>query len=110
MIGSCSCVQNGIDHLDGVVAAIMINNDEIIVLHSLHQPLHIGGGELFRQGRGQKPRHRLRQDDSVCTGLFVRLAVLYQKRRGLLHHQMHHVRLVIAFHHDLRHVQKPGSQ
>ena len=88
----------------------MIDHDEIIRLHRIHDLAHIGRGEFAQQVRGQQARQWLCHDHAVRTSVLERLRVGGQELRALFQHGLHQLRFLIAEDHDLVHVHQASRQ
>ena len=110
MISGGAGFQNGIDHLDGAVAAVVIDDEERIVLNSIHDLLDIRAGEFCRKSGREQPGHGLCDDDAVRACFFVGFAIFRDELCGLFQQDVDHVRFFVAIDHDLGHVQQTCGQ
>ena len=91
-------------------AAVVINHKELVVLHGIDDPFHIGSRKFVHQRGRKQSRKRFCNNDAARSGGFIRFDIIDQKGGGLLQNHVDHIRLLIAEDHDLRHVKQSARQ
>ena len=98
-------------HLTGhSVAAVVVAEEEGIVLHRFADLLHIGNGKLVVHGGGQQAGQRLGHEHAGSAYSLIGLDVLNEESRGLFQHSVYHVRVVIAVDHSIGNAHETASQ
>ena len=108
--GGSSGGYNGVGHQKHVVAAVVVDHNEIVGLNAFNDASDIGCGKLSCQRRREHTGQGLGHHDTACTDGLVGTDVVDQELRGLFEYRVNHVRLVVAENHGLADVQKTASQ
>ena len=111
MVGGGTGAQDGIDHLDGIVAAVMVNHQEIVVLDGLDDFPDIGLGELGGHIGGEQTGQGFGHDHAGGAGaLLIGTDIGGEEIGGLAHGEVHHIGLRITVDQGLGDVHQAAGQ
>ena len=101
MVGARPDREDTVDHPNGSAAAVVINDNEIVVLQFVDDPFNVRYGEFVVEGRGEKSCKRFSDDDAVGADLFIRPDIMDQVIGHLRQNSVDHIRIVVAVDHCL---------
>ena len=110
VVGLAPGLLDGFGHEVSVVAAVVVDHGEGLVLDGLHDLAHIGSGELLLMTGGDQACQRLGDDDTVGSGLLQLGDVGDGESHALFQQGVQQLRLIVAEHHGLAHVHQTAGQ
>ena len=110
MVGIRAVGEDGIERDVCRVAAVVIDDREVLIAHGIHNALAVIAGELLRKAGGQQAGQRLCNHNAVRADRLVCLDVFDDELGALFEYDMHHIRLVVAVDERLGHIEQAARQ
>ena len=102
--------ENGVRHGKHVAAAVVVDDEEVVILKSIHDFFDVRSRKfLFQRGREQAG-YRLRHNDSVRASGLISASVSDEEFGRLFENGVYHVGIVVAIHHDLGNVEQSRAE
>ena len=110
MISRSPCAEDGVDHLDGVIAAIVIDDQEFVGLHGVNDLFYIRFGKFLGQIGGEQTGQWFRQYNAGGAGIPIGKKVVDEESGNLFHRCVDKIRVGIAIDHNFGHIHQPSGK
>ena len=110
VVSHCAAGEDGVGHQVDVVAAVVVNKEEVLILNSVNDLLNIGSGELCAEVWGEHTCEGLGHNNAVCTNSFVSLDVLNEEVGALSQNSVNHVGLSVAENHSFADIEETACE
>ncbi len=110
VVSHCAAGEDGIGHQVDVVAAVVVNDEEVLVLNSVNDLLNIGSGELCAEVGGEHTCEGLSHNNAVCADSLVSLDVVDEEVGALSENDVNGVGISIAENHSLADIEDTACE